>query len=142
MLLWHGSLYLIDHGATLTFQHRWASAVAAAGRPYDVAEHALLGCGALIAEADAELAPRVSAAVLDATVLSVPDEWLAGEPGFDDVAQLRAAYVTQLTTRLDARPGWLPALEEAAAKAVSRPWQGRDARRTSRPAWLTGGDVS
>ena len=30
MLLWHGSLYLIDHGATLTFQHRWASAGAAA----------------------------------------------------------------------------------------------------------------
>ena len=26
MLLWHGRLYLIDHGATLTFQHRWASA--------------------------------------------------------------------------------------------------------------------
>lgn len=141
MLLWHGSLYLIDHGATLTFQHRWASAAAAAGRPFDVAEHALLGCGALIAEADAELAPRVSAAVLDATVLSVPDEWLAGEPGFDDVAQLRAGYVTQLTARLDARPGWLPALEEAAAKAVSRPGHGRDPRRTSRPAWLTGGDV-
>ncbi len=26
MLLWHGRLYLIDHGATLTFHHRWASA--------------------------------------------------------------------------------------------------------------------
>ena len=47
MLLWHGRLYLIDHGATLTFHHRWSSAAAAADRPYDVADHALLGCGAL-----------------------------------------------------------------------------------------------
>ena len=48
MLLWHGSLYLIDHGATLTFQHRWASAATSAERLYDVSEHALLGCGALV----------------------------------------------------------------------------------------------
>ena len=58
MLLWHGSLYLIDHGATLTFQHRWSSAAEAAERLYDVREHALLGCGALVEAADAELAPR------------------------------------------------------------------------------------
>ena len=29
MLRWHNALYLIDHGATLTFQHRWDSAPAA-----------------------------------------------------------------------------------------------------------------
>ena len=53
MLLWHGSLYLIDHGATLTFQHRWASAASAAARPYDASDHALAGCGALVQDADA-----------------------------------------------------------------------------------------
>src|SRR6185437_10681088 len=44
MLLWHGVLYLIDHGATLTFQHRWESAAAAMTREYDAADHALIGC--------------------------------------------------------------------------------------------------
>ncbi len=45
MLLWHGSLYLIDHGATLTFHHRWTSAarIRRASRTTS-AEHALLGC--------------------------------------------------------------------------------------------------
>ena len=41
-----------------------AAAAAAAERPYDIAEHALLGCGALVEEADAELAPLVTEAVL------------------------------------------------------------------------------
>ena len=64
MLLWHGRLYLIDHGAALTFHHRWASAPAAVARPYDIADHALLGCGARIEEADSALASRLGEAVL------------------------------------------------------------------------------
>jgi hypothetical protein len=137
MLLWHGSLYLIDHGATLTFQHRWTGAAAAAGRLYDVGQHALLGCAALVEDADAELAPRLDPAALTAAVQAVPEEWLANEPGFDSVTQLRDAYVTQLTARLEARQAWLPPLA-AAAKAGIGPGRGRDLSRNSRPAWLTG----
>ncbi len=44
MLFWRGLLYLIDHGATLTYQHRWSTAAAAAARHYDIADHALIGC--------------------------------------------------------------------------------------------------
>ena len=44
MLFWRDQLYLIDHGATLTFQHRWETAAAAVTRPYDASEHALIGC--------------------------------------------------------------------------------------------------
>jgi len=92
MLVWHGSLYLIDHGATLTFQHRWSSAAAAAERPYDVSEHALLGCGALVDVADADLAPLLTNNVIRDAVAQVPAEWLAGEPGFEDTPTLRDAY--------------------------------------------------
>ena len=116
MLLWHGSLYLIDHGATLTFQHRWASAAAAADRVYDVTDHALLGCGALVEAADSELAPQLRTDVIRAAVSEVPAEWLADEPGFDDVRHLRAAYVAQIEARLAARPAWLPALAAAARR--------------------------
>ena len=35
MLFWHGSPYLIDHGATLTFQHAWSAAEGWVGRAYD-----------------------------------------------------------------------------------------------------------
>jgi hypothetical protein len=139
MLLWHGKLYLIDHGATLTFQHRWATAPAAADRPYDLADHVLLGCGPLVEAADAQLAPRLTADVLTEAVQAVPREWLAGEPGFSGPDELRAAFITQLTARLKARASWLPALAEQAtaglANVAMADWAGR---RTSRPGWLGG----
>jgi hypothetical protein len=142
MLLWHRRIYLIDHGATLTFQHRWSSAAAAAGRPYEVAEHALLGCGALVEDADAELASRVTADVVESAVAQVPAEWLADEPGFADDVSLRAAYVSQLMARLDARPAWIPALATAARAGLGhlRPAD-RAGRPPARPAWLTGGET-
>lgn len=138
MLLWHGRLYLIDHGAALTFQHRWAGATAAAGRPYNIAEHALLGCGALVADADAELAPLLTEAVLADAVQQVPDDWLAGDPEFGSAGQARAAYVAQLAARLAARSRWLPPLAaDARAGLASVTTADRAGRRTGRPAWLT-----
>jgi hypothetical protein len=152
MLLWHSSLYLIDHGATLTFQHRWASAASAAARPYDVSDHALLGCGALVRDADASLASRLSDAALRAAVQEVPEEWLAAEPGFSDAAALRGAYVAQLRARLDARPAWLPPLADAAAGGLStdsesrrsgpaRTRFGQGGGRPGLAGWLTGEDA-
>ncbi len=141
MLLWHGSLYLIDHGATLTFQHRWASAEAAAERVYDVTDHALLGCGALVEAADAELAPLLSTDVIRAAVSEVPGEWLADEPGFDDVQHLRNAYVAQIEARLAARPAWLPPLAAAARAGLGQLTPAdRAGRPAARPAWLTGSE--
>jgi hypothetical protein len=137
MLLWHGTLYLIDHGAALTFHHRWASARSAAARPYDIAEHALLGCGALVEDADADLAPRLTTAVLQDVAGQVPDEWLADEPGFGSAEQLRDAYVAQLAARLAARPSWVPPLAAAARAGLANVRTAdRAGRRTGRPAWL------
>jgi hypothetical protein len=143
MLLWHGSLYLIDHGATLTFHHRWSGAAAAAERPYDVIDHALLGCGALVDVADAELAPLLTTDVIDDAVAQVPADWLIGEPGFEDVEHLRDAYVTQIERRLAARPVWLPPLVAAARAGLGqlKPAD-RAGRPTAKPKWLAGGDAS
>jgi hypothetical protein len=138
MLLWHGTLYLIDHGAALTFHHRWESAGSAAARTYDIAEHALLGCDALVEEADAELAPKLTTDVLEEAARQVPDEWLAGEPGFESVDQVREAYVAQLTARFAARASWLPPLAAAARAGLANVTAAdRVGRRTGRPAWLT-----
>jgi hypothetical protein len=140
MLFWHGTLYVIDHGATLTFQHRWSGAAAAAARPYDVAEHALLGCGALVEDADAALAPLVTAAVLNAAVEEVPAEWLQPEPDFAGLGELRTAYVAQVLARLSARPAWLAPLAAAARAGLAGVTpRDRAGRRTSRPGWLAAG---
>jgi hypothetical protein len=113
MLFWHGSPYLIDHGATLTFQHAWSGAAAWVARTYDAADHVLLGCAPDLGAADAALAPRVTPEVLGAAVDAVPDEWLTGEPGFADAAEVRAAFVAQLLARRDARDAWLPGIRAA-----------------------------
>jgi hypothetical protein len=71
----------------------------------------------------------------------VPDEWLAGEPGFSSVPELREAYVTQLAARLAARPSWLPPLAAAAAAGLANvTLADRAGRRVSRPYWLARGE--
>ena len=41
LLVWHGDIWLIDHGAALYFQHNWPSADPA--KPFDATEHVLAG---------------------------------------------------------------------------------------------------
>jgi hypothetical protein len=135
MLFWHGAPYLIDHGATLTFQHAWSGAAAWAERAYDAADHVLLGCTPDLDAADAALAPRVIPELLRAAVDAVPDQWLADEPGFADAGDVRAAFVTQLLARRDARGAWLPGVRTAIAERAAA--GGPPATRgRNRPFWV------
>jgi hypothetical protein len=119
MLFWHGSPYLIDHGATLTFQHAWSGAAAWVERGYDAADHVLLGCEPDLDGADAALAPQVTPQLLRAAADAVPDQWLADEPGFTDAGEVRAAFVAQLVARRDARAAWLPGIRAAAEERAA-----------------------
>ncbi|MFC4563005.1 HipA family kinase [Nocardiopsis mangrovi] len=107
MLVWHGRPYLIDHGATLIFHHNWSGAGPAAARRYDASEHVLVGARPDVAGADSEFAELVTAELLWEVVGLVPDAWLADEPGFGSVDEVREAYVGHLLTRAGTR-GWLP----------------------------------
>ncbi|WP_309299564.1 HipA family kinase [Phytohabitans aurantiacus] len=130
MLQWHGRAYLIDHGASLTFHHNWPGAPNAVAREYDAKDHVLVEFAPHVEKADAELAPMVTPDLLREAAERVPDEWLAGEEGFDGPEQVRRAYTEQLDARLRARAGWLPALA-AARPAVRETRPGRN-----RPDWL------
>jgi len=135
MLFWHGAPYLIDHGAALTFHHRWPARATTVS--YDAREHALLGCTPDLDGADVVLAPLVTPDLLAAAVADVPEPWLAGEPGFDGPDAVRAAYVEELSARLAARSGWLDAVRSAVAGYSE---SGRAAApRRNRPGWLGGG---
>ncbi|WP_300013953.1 HipA family kinase [Pseudonocardia sp.] len=129
MLFWHGEPYLIDHGASLTFHHSWTGADAWAHRPYAAADHLLLGCAPDLDAADRALAPLVTAELLDRAVGAVPQEWLDGAP--------RAAYVTALLARRDARAQWLPGVHAAVAARAGRVREPDPA--PDRPRWPTGG---
>jgi hypothetical protein len=99
MLVWHGDLWLIDHGATMIWHHNWSTAEAAAGRPYDASDHALARFAPDVAAAARELAPLVDTELLERCAADVPDEWLAGEPGFGGAEEVRGAYVRVLAER-------------------------------------------
>jgi hypothetical protein len=105
LLWWHGRLWLIDHGAALYLQHGTDDLPALATRPFPlIREHVLLPYAGSIADADARLAPVVSAALIEAVVGAVPGEWLTANGGPEDTA--RRGYVEYLLRRLEPPRGF------------------------------------
>ncbi|MEG3631805.1 HipA family kinase [Streptomyces poriticola] len=99
LLHWRGATWLIDHGATMIWQHHWPGAEASAARSYDASDHALAPFAPDVAAAAADLAPRVTEDLLAEVTAEIPDVWLAGEPGFASPDDLRRAYARPLLTR-------------------------------------------
>ncbi|MEU6663909.1 HipA family kinase [Streptomyces sp. NPDC046821] len=130
MLVWHGDLWLIDHGASMIWHHNWRGAKSAAwtDKPYDATDHALARFAPDVTEAAAALAPRVTEELLGETVADVPDVWLADEPGFDGPDAVRSAYVEMLLARA-----------ATIHERIALPESGADRTRPTAPGWLTGG---
>jgi hypothetical protein len=111
LLVWHGALWAIDHGACLYFHHSWpsggiGSADRFARQPYSFADHVLAAHLAGVAAADAALAPQVTRDLLEEVVARVPEEWVEPVPGADTAA-VRAAYVDFLLARVSGDRSWL-----------------------------------
>ena len=102
LLVWHGGLWLIDHGATLYFHHDWPRAASVVHRAYRWDDHVLKPYATALKEAGAELAPRLTAALLEEVIALVPAAWL------DDPDADRAAYLAHLAARAAEPEAWLP----------------------------------
>jgi hypothetical protein len=89
LLVWHGDIWLIDHGAALYFQHDWSRVDPA--KPFDARQHVLASRATRLEQAHAKLAPLVTQARLEQVTGNVPEQWF-GERGAD-------AYVHQLLHR-------------------------------------------
>jgi hypothetical protein len=111
LLLWHGDLWVIDHGASLYFHHAWGGGVTDparfAAQPWSVDDHVFRDHAAELPAVDAELGGRLGEQVFAEVLAEVPDEWLEPVPGAEDPEALRAAYVAFLVARLGTRQ-WLP----------------------------------
>jgi hypothetical protein len=100
LLMWHGDLWLIDHGATLYFHHNWPRAAAVVHRPYKWDDHVLKPYATELATEGPALAERITPELLEEVIALVPDEWLdEGD---------RAAYLTHLAARAERPEAWLP----------------------------------
>jgi hypothetical protein len=110
LLLWHGRIWLIDHGAALYLQHAWEDPPAEALRPFPtIRNHVLLPCAGSIEEADARLAPLLDREAVERTLARVPDDWFA--------PRTRAEYHDYLCRRLAPPRGFAAEAEEARAAA-------------------------
>ncbi|WP_328593765.1 HipA family kinase [Actinomadura macrotermitis] len=133
MLVWHGDVWLIDHGASLIFHHAWANAARLFAGPYDVDDHVLTPFATELAAAETELLPQLTEGLLREVTGLVPDRWLEGEPGFGTPQDVRDAYVDILLERAGQPRDWLPELRVSDHRpdTVSR-------RGQNRPDWLGG----
>ncbi|MEP7092204.1 MAG: hypothetical protein ABI776_19030, partial [Nocardioidaceae bacterium] len=111
LLIWHGDLWAIDHGACLYFHHAWPAGIGPAGRfaaqPYDVSDHVLGAHLAGVPDIDARLAPQVTADLLHHVIGLVPQEWVEPVPGVGP-EEVREAYVAFLLARVSGDRPWLP----------------------------------
>src|SRR5690606_31211124 len=96
LLVWHGDVWVIDHGASLYFHHAWSRGVTDPARfaqqPWDISDHVLGKHVAQVPEADARARELLSPEVFREIVDEIPDEWLNSTPEVSPSA-LRDAYV-------------------------------------------------
>jgi hypothetical protein len=121
LLVWHRTLWAIDHGAALVFQHAWPPPETWAARRYDLSEHVLLPVVRALGVADlARLDAELSAAapdLLGEVVALVPGEWLTGMNAAQgdprNAEAWRGRYLRQLAVRAGGERPWF-AVEQAA----------------------------
>ncbi|MEP6617831.1 MAG: HipA family kinase [bacterium] len=119
LMVWHGTPWLIDHGAALYAHHDWTSVDEARTRtPFPlIRSHVLLPSAGDLAAADAASVELLAEDVLRDVVSAVPDDLLmdtvAGGGDFASADAARARYVRYLRERLDGRAAWLAAAQAA-----------------------------
>jgi hypothetical protein len=112
LLVWHGQMWAIDHGAALYFHHSWpnrgSDPARFAGQRFDASRHVLLDVADDLSPMHDDLADIVLAALLDGALAQVPDEWLEPTDAMPDAEAVRTAYRLSLLARLDNPSAWLP----------------------------------
>ena len=108
LLVWHGQLWLIDHGAALYRQHAGLDPTAAGDVFAPIVDHVLLAQAAPIDAADERLSPIVDRPLLESLTAKVPQDWFQGSGP--------EAYVEYLLARMAGPRRWVAHAEEARAR--------------------------
>jgi len=88
LLMWHGKLRLIDHGAALYVHHAGGDFAARAKDAFPkIKDHVLLPFATRLPEADARLAPRLTPEVIERIVSWIPADWIAEDASHETYAR-------------------------------------------------------
>lgn len=98
LMMRRGTLWLVDHGACLPWQHDWSALDEVTPlRAYDWHAHVFAWAAPVFADVHADCAPRCTRDVFAAAAAQVPDAWLGSDP-----ARRRVQHATVLYKRLRA----------------------------------------
>jgi hypothetical protein len=117
MLMWHKELWLIDHGASLYFQHSWQNWEEQSRRPFaQIGDHVLLPQASLVRAADTRFRTLLGRDAFEDVVINIPDVWLDQDGETPDAK--RAIYVEFLLNRLSASEIFVEEAERARKSLV------------------------
>lgn len=120
LLIWHRTLWLIDHGASLYLQHSWTDVETRARTPFpQIADHVLLPVASPIPDAGNVCRPLITPEAISRIIAAVPDEWLTNCAPFATPAELRQAYLDLVMTRLSVADAFEATAEQARQKVAS-----------------------
>ena len=103
MLVWHGRLWLIDHGAALYFHHSPRAFIERATDPFTaIKDHVLLPFATDLDAADAALARQLTLETVAGVVALIPDAWLDDDPLAPSKPMQRDADASYFARRLQA----------------------------------------
>lgn len=103
LLTWQQQLWLIDHGAALYFHHTWLDyRQRSTSRFPQIKDHVLLPFASQILTSDSDLSTRLTTEVLTDIVSLIPESWLTAHTEFAHPDAYRTAYMSYLTSRLQA----------------------------------------
>lgn len=98
LMMRRGTIWLIDHGACLPFQHDWSSITEShPERGYDIEGHVFGWASPVLSDVHAQCAPLLTREVLRAAAQPVPDAWIGG-----DATRRREGFAAFLWKRLAA----------------------------------------
>ena len=101
MLVWNKELWLIDHGSTLYFHHRWENWKEQALTPFPlIKDHVLLPYAAKLDEVDSEFREILTVDKLTAMVDLIPGDWLTWGEGEGGPEELKSVYLEFLKQRI------------------------------------------
>lgn len=99
LLMWHQELWLIDHGASLYFQHSWENWEEQSKKPFAaIQDHILLPDAAELREAGDDLQSKLDSETLHSITRLIPDLWLETDGQLAEAK--RDVYAAFLESRL------------------------------------------
>jgi hypothetical protein len=101
LLNWNKELWIIDNGASLYFHHNWPTWEQHLTRTFPlIKDHVLLPKAASLSKASEEIKQVINIDVITEIVSNIPEDWLLSDGDVFRPEEIRAAYISFLTTKL------------------------------------------